>query len=290
MRLPAGAGRHRDRRARRTCVAGRCSAPWPGWSAAALVAISPWHILPEPDGGRVGAAAAVHDDSASGCWRADGSTGRRCCWRGWCSGSGCTATPSRRLLVPLLVLGFAALWWRELALALALGAGRRGRAGRPGGADRLVRADAGRAGATPDGGAARPVSRAGADPVRRWRTSRRTSARAFLIWGSRADLPSPPGRVRADPAGDGAADRCRRWWRSRGGRRARRCSASGGSWRRRPARRCIARARRRRCCSARSRPGTCSSGSARRAVAHGRGAGGGRRRSRRRRCWSWWAR
>ena len=166
VRLPAALAGIADGRARPTCAAGRCSGGAAGLVAAALVAISPWHILPS----RTGAEWVLLPlFMTTGVWLlARGRThGPSLLLAGMTLGVGLYSYAFARLLVPLLVVGFAALWWRELRRALALGAGRRcscsPRCAVP---IVVVRADAGRAGPTPDGGAARAVPRAGADPVR----------------------------------------------------------------------------------------------------------------------------
>ena len=93
---------------------GAVRAARPGWSAAALVAISPWHILPS----RTGAEWVLLPLFLStGVWLlARGRThGPSLLLAGVTLGVGLYSYAFARLLVPLLVVGFAALWWRELA-------------------------------------------------------------------------------------------------------------------------------------------------------------------------------
>ena len=81
--------------------------------AAALVAISPWHILPS----RTGAEWVLLPlFMTTGIWLL--ARGRRhgpsLLLAGLTLGVGLYSYAFARLLVPLLVLGFAALWWREM--------------------------------------------------------------------------------------------------------------------------------------------------------------------------------
>jgi 4-amino-4-deoxy-L-arabinose transferase-like glycosyltransferase len=84
-----------------------------GLIAAALVAISPWHILPS----RTGAEWVLLPFFVTlGVWllargRAHGPS---LVLAGLVLGIGLYSYAFARLLVPLLVLGFAALWWQEL--------------------------------------------------------------------------------------------------------------------------------------------------------------------------------
>lgn len=85
-----------------------------GLVAAALVAISPWHILPS----RTGAEWVLLPlFMTTGVWLL--VRGRRhgpsLVLAGLTLGLGLYSYAFARLLVPLLVLGFAALWWRDLA-------------------------------------------------------------------------------------------------------------------------------------------------------------------------------
>jgi 4-amino-4-deoxy-L-arabinose transferase-like glycosyltransferase len=84
-----------------------------GLAAAALVAISPWHILPS----RTGAEWVLLPlFMTAGVWLL--VRGRRhgpsLLLAGLTLGIGLYSYAFARLLVPLLVVGFAALWWREL--------------------------------------------------------------------------------------------------------------------------------------------------------------------------------
>jgi len=84
-----------------------------GLVAAALVAISPWHVLPS----RTGAEWVLLPLFLStGVWLL--ARGRRhgpsLLLAGIVLGVGLYSYAFARLLVPLLVVGFAALWWREL--------------------------------------------------------------------------------------------------------------------------------------------------------------------------------
>ncbi|MCC7371938.1 MAG: glycosyltransferase family 39 protein [Chloroflexi bacterium] len=87
--------------------------PTPALVGAALVAVSPWHILPS----RTGAEwALLPCFMTAGLWlllrgRQDG---RALALAGAVFGVGLYSYAFARLLVPLLVLGFAVLWWRDL--------------------------------------------------------------------------------------------------------------------------------------------------------------------------------
>jgi 4-amino-4-deoxy-L-arabinose transferase-like glycosyltransferase len=82
--------------------------------AAALVAISPWHVLPS----RTGAEWVLLPlFMTTGVWllargRAHGPS---LLLAGLTLGIGLYSYAFARLLVPLLVVGFAVLWWRQLA-------------------------------------------------------------------------------------------------------------------------------------------------------------------------------
>lgn len=86
----------------------------PAVVAALLVAISPWHILPS----RTGAEWALLPlFTTTGLWLlARGRQhGPALLGAGLVLGVGLYSYAFARLLVPLLVVGFAALWWRDLA-------------------------------------------------------------------------------------------------------------------------------------------------------------------------------
>jgi 4-amino-4-deoxy-L-arabinose transferase-like glycosyltransferase len=85
-----------------------------GIVAAGLLAIAPWHILPS----RTGAEWVLLPlFTATGAWLL--ALGRRngpaLLAAGIVLGLGLYSYAFARLLIPLLVLGFAALWWRDLA-------------------------------------------------------------------------------------------------------------------------------------------------------------------------------
>lgn len=85
-----------------------------GLMAAALVAISPWHILPS----RTGAEWVLLPlFMSAGVWLlARGRThGPSLLLAGLTLGVGLYSYAFARLLVPLLLFGFIVLWWRELA-------------------------------------------------------------------------------------------------------------------------------------------------------------------------------
>jgi 4-amino-4-deoxy-L-arabinose transferase-like glycosyltransferase len=85
-----------------------------GLVAAALVAISPWHVLPSRTGAEWVLLPLL---LTTGVWFL--ARGRRhgpsLLLAGLMLGIGLYSYAFARLLVPLLVVGFAALWWRELA-------------------------------------------------------------------------------------------------------------------------------------------------------------------------------
>lgn len=87
---------------------------WAGLIGAMLVAISPWHILPS----RTGAEWVLLPLMAStGVWLLlrGREHGPSLLAAGLTLGVGLYSYAFARLLVPLLVVGFVALWWRELA-------------------------------------------------------------------------------------------------------------------------------------------------------------------------------
>jgi 4-amino-4-deoxy-L-arabinose transferase-like glycosyltransferase len=93
-----------------------------GLVAAAFLAISPWHILPS----RTGAEWALLPlFTTTGVWLlAKGRTsGPALLAAGVVLGVGLYSYAFARLLVPMLVLGFAVLWWRDLLRQRAWGLG-----------------------------------------------------------------------------------------------------------------------------------------------------------------------
>jgi 4-amino-4-deoxy-L-arabinose transferase-like glycosyltransferase len=97
-----------------TFLAGRASfGPAAGLLAASFLAISPWHVLP----GRTGAEwVLLPFFTTTGVWLLQ--RGRRggpeLLAAGIVLGIGFYSYAFARLLIPLLVAGFAALWWRDL--------------------------------------------------------------------------------------------------------------------------------------------------------------------------------
>ncbi len=88
--------------------------PVPGLIGAGLVAMSPWQILPSRTGAEWGLLPCF---MTFGVWLlARGRTERRSLvGAGIVLGVGLYSYAFARLLVPLLVVGYVALWWRELA-------------------------------------------------------------------------------------------------------------------------------------------------------------------------------
>jgi 4-amino-4-deoxy-L-arabinose transferase-like glycosyltransferase len=87
---------------------------WAGLIGAVLVAISPWHILPSRTGAEWVLLPLM---TTTGVWLLlrGREHGPSLLMAGLTLGVGLYSYAFARLLVPLLVVGFVVLWWRELA-------------------------------------------------------------------------------------------------------------------------------------------------------------------------------
>ena len=98
-------------------LAARMLGPWVGLGAAALLAISPWHVLPS----RTGAEWVLLPlFTVLGVWLLDRGRhdGRSLLAAGAVLGIGLYSYAFARLLIPLLVAGYTALYWASLRARL----------------------------------------------------------------------------------------------------------------------------------------------------------------------------